>query len=192
MTGTPPSSPRVALAERVAELNDMVLFGELDDDEAARMADAIGALVADVPDRPAWWHADAPELAYRTRSPFSGEENPRSPGLRIERLPGTEASMRGRIELDKAFAGPPSAVHGGVLAGLLDELVGAVAGAMASDRVVVTARLTVKYRKPTPLRTPLILEAWPERRSTRRLVIGAECRAGAVRTATAEALMVIA
>ena len=35
---------------------------------------------------------------------------------------GDESTVVGEVTLDKAFAGPPGAVHGGVLAGLFDEV----------------------------------------------------------------------
>jgi acyl-coenzyme A thioesterase PaaI-like protein len=95
------------------------------------------------------------------------------------------------VTLDKAFAGPPGAVHGGVLAGLFDEVVGAAAGAAAPGRVAVTGKLTVRYRTPTPLRTPLRIEATVTRRSSRLLPVTATCTAEGATTATAEALMVL-
>ena len=52
-----------------------------------------------------------------------------------------------------AYEGPPGCVHGGVIAALFDELLG-VAN-ITSGVGAMTGTLTIKYRSPTPLHTPL-------------------------------------
>jgi hypothetical protein len=65
--------------------------------------------------------------------------------------------VRGRVTYGYAYEGPPTCVHGGVIAELFDELLGmsnilAGAGAM-------TGTLKIRYRRPTPLLAPLELAA---------------------------------
>lgn len=66
----------------------------------------------------------------------------------------------GRVEADWTvtdhFQGFPGIVHGGILASVLDEAATrTVFGADGSTRMVVTASLEVRYRKPVPLNHPL-------------------------------------
>ncbi|MHB0987759.1 MAG: PaaI family thioesterase [Bellilinea sp.] len=66
----------------------------------------------------------------------------------------------GRVEaiwmVSEQFQGFPGIAHGGILASVLDEAATrTVLGANGSRRIVVTASLEVRYRKPVPLNTPL-------------------------------------
>lgn len=53
------------------------------------------------------------------------------------------------LELGAAYEGPPTLVHGGVSALILDQLLGEAAAVGGSPGM--TGRLTVHYRRPTPL-----------------------------------------
>jgi acyl-CoA thioesterase FadM len=76
-------------------------------------------------------------------------------------------------------------VHGGLVAGALDEAVGLLATWYAFP--TVTARIFVRYRHPVPINTELMLRAWLEDARGRRLHVNgsitdgeevfAECRA---------------
>ena len=68
-----------------------------------------------------------------------------------------DGELRGTAFFDYQYEGPPTCVHGGVIAMVFDEMLGA-ANIMAGSPAM-TGTLTIKYRKPTPLRTPLRLEA---------------------------------
>ena len=66
----------------------------------------------------------------------------------------------GRVEanwmVSEQFQGFPGIAHGGILASVLDEAATrTVLGANGSRRIVVTASLEVRYRKPVPLNTLL-------------------------------------
>jgi len=66
----------------------------------------------------------------------------------------------GRVEtkwvVPEQFQGFPGIAHGGVLASVLDEAATrTILGANGSRRIVVTASLEVRYRKPVPLNAPL-------------------------------------
>ena len=54
----------------------------------------------------------------------------------------------------------------------------------------MTGRLSVRYLRPTPLKTELQLEAWLDRVEGRKTVVAAEMRNGDVVTATCEALFI--
>ncbi len=99
--------------------------------------------------------------------------------------------VRARLEIPEPFNGYPGTAHGGVLSALLDEA--AVRTALLEggfDDLLVTARLEVTFRRPTPTRTPIVVAARIAKRVGTRVVAEAEIRLddGTV-TARAEALL---
>lgn len=189
------TSLRSRLAHGLAALGDRVATTELSDEQLESLCDAVTELAAGaVGVRRAPWWEQGPDFgaAYRKRSPFIGAENPRSFGMSILDTSTVERSgAQGNVTLSHLFAGPPGAVHGGVLAGLFDEVLGSLARHMDPDGIVVTATLSTRFRKPTPVETPLVIDAWISRRGARRMRAEATCVADGVVTATAEALMVL-
>ncbi|WP_346764574.1 PaaI family thioesterase [Rhodococcus sp. HNM0569] len=106
----------------------------------------------------------APEVADRlvdmwrgegvTRhDPVTGPENAVAPPLVLEGL--ADGTVRGTVTLTLAYQGPPGCVHGGVSALLLDHTLG-VANAWAG-RAGMTAQLSTRYHRPTPLFEPLVV-----------------------------------
>jgi hypothetical protein len=97
-------------------------------------------------------------------SPVVGPLNPIAPplvfGFDGERLRGTGA-------LPAAFVGPPGTVHGGVVAMVLDELLGTVNACLGLG--AFTGTLTIRYERPTPIATELELESWVERAEGRKV-----------------------
>ena len=76
------------------------------------------------------------------------------PGFFISRK-SAEEGVASPIVVPRVYEGPPGAVHGGIVAAYLDEvLAGAVA--RATGKVSVTGELTVRYVKPVPSETPLL------------------------------------
>jgi uncharacterized protein (TIGR00369 family) len=99
--------------------------------------------------------------------------------------------VRATVIVPEAMNGYPGTVHGGILGALLDEA--AVRTALLDggfDDLMVTARLTVSYKRPTPTETPLTVVARLEKRSGARATATAEIRLpdGTV-SAVAEALL---
>ena len=92
-------------------------------------------------------------------SPMIGFANPISPPVEVWAVHGEDGQreIRGRVTFDYPFEGPPTCVHGGVIAELFDELLG------LSNILVgvgaMTGTLTIRYRRPTPLLAPLELAA---------------------------------
>ena len=79
-------------------------------------------------------------------------------------------------------------MHGGVIAMVFDEMLGA-ANIMAGSPGM-TGTLTIKYRKPTPLRTPLRLEARFVGRDGRKIRTYGAMYHGDVLTAEAEGIFI--
>jgi acyl-coenzyme A thioesterase PaaI-like protein len=88
-------------------------------------------------------------------SPVIGFANPVAPPVKVEVADG--GGLEGTAFFDYQYEGPPTCVHGGVIAMVFDELLGAAN--IAAGCPGMTGTLTIRYRKPTPLRTELRLEA---------------------------------
>jgi len=126
---------------------------------------------------------------YLPRSPIVGEASPLSP-----RLDWEVADEDGRVVVvghgtfGAAYEGPPSFVHGGWIACAFDEMLG-IAN-IASGHPGMTARLTVHYRRPTPLFRELLFRAWVDRVEGRRIMSQAEVWDGDTMTAEADGIFV--
>lgn len=86
-----------------------------------------------------------------------GLRNAIAPPLRIGIEDGRAVS---EFHLGAAYEGPPGLVHGGIVALVLDQLLGQAAG--AGGRPGMTGTLTITYRQGTPL-GDLRAEAWIDR-----------------------------
>lgn len=91
-------------------------------------------------------------------SPLTGYANPIAPPVNVWAVPGQDdrLEIRGRVTFGYQYEGPPTCVHGGAIASLFDELLGM--SNIAGGKAGMTGTLSVRYRKPTPLMTPLDLE----------------------------------
>jgi acyl-coenzyme A thioesterase PaaI-like protein len=124
-------------------------------------------------------------------SPLAGILNPIAPPVRLVVVDGEasgNAEIRGTVWFDYPYEGPPNCVHGGVIAATFDEILGAaniVAGSPG-----MTGTLSVRYRKPTPLRVELRLEARFLDRSGRKIRTWAGMYHGDVLTAEADGLFI--
>jgi acyl-coenzyme A thioesterase PaaI-like protein len=92
-------------------------------------------------------------------SPIIGFANPIAPPVQVWLGENEEGQLEihGRVTFDYQYEGPPTCVHGGVIAELFDELMGAAN--VIAEKPSMTGTLTVRYRKHTPLLTPLDLVA---------------------------------
>jgi len=191
---TTPSSAE--LAAEIRALAELLHEFEADPDSRASAFDNLrkaAKTLAGGQRRLRWYeqpaHSDTGKIRNRDLSPFSGELNVMAPPMNLttgENDRG-EPVLIGRVNLGRLREGPPHTVHGGVVAGLFDEILGAgqrLAGGMGG----VTGRLVVRYRRPTPLFDDLEFRAWVHDERSRRLVMRADCRVGAAVTAEAEAV----
>lgn len=139
----------------------------------------------------------APELAERmidmwagegvTRhDPVTGPENAVAPPLVLAAEP--DGSVAGTVNLGISYQGPPGCVHGGISALLLDHTLG-VANAHAGTSGM-TGTLTVRYEKPVPLHTDLVVRGWQDRVEGRKIWSGGSITADGVVLVQAEALFI--
>ncbi|MDA8357900.1 MAG: hypothetical protein M0Z95_16780 [Actinomycetota bacterium] len=160
------SSPRNRLADHIRRLSALVVGRPLDDEALESAADVLGSLVEELeqaagpgkaprgqPD-----HQGHPQDFFPT-SPVIGYANPLAPPVDVwaVRTDAGALELRGRVQYGYPYEGPPTCVHGGVIAELFDELLGSVN--ILIGRAGMTGTLTVKYRRPTPLLAPLDLVA---------------------------------
>ena len=73
----------------------------------------------------------------------------------------------GTATFGTAYEGPPGCVHGAVIAAAFDQVLN-VANLM-SGTAGPTARLEMRYRRPTPLHTGLRFEGWVKQREKRKI-----------------------
>jgi acyl-coenzyme A thioesterase PaaI-like protein len=102
-------------------------------------------------------------------SPMIGFANPISPPVEVWAVHGEngQRELRGRVTFDYPYEGPPTCVHGGVIAELFDELLGL--SNILAGLGAMTGTLTVRYRRPTPLLAPLELAARHTRSEGRKV-----------------------
>ena len=187
---------RIRLAAATRHLVDAVLTTEDASDQALdaaaeaterALADLLG-LAVDTTARPAGERSryERRQEDYLPRSPLVGSISPVAPPLAYE---FHDDHVVAHGSFGAAYEGPPGYVHGGWVALAFDEALG-MANAL-SGHPGMTARLTVRYRKPTPLRTRLDLHARTERVDGRRITTVATLRSGDTVTAEAEGLFVV-
>lgn len=146
----------------VRDLVDAAIRTTVDDDEIRQVHSELEGLVARL-------RRSQLDGSYGVRFDSSGRGRPWGNsvvGLRNAIAPPLDVQREstGRVQcefhLGAAYEGPPSLVHGGVSALILDQMLGEAAG--AGGRPGMTATLTLHYRRPTPL-GHLRAEAWIER-----------------------------
>src|SRR6059058_5992095 len=76
------------------------------------------------------------------------------------------------FRLSKRYTGPPGHCHGGIIATILDDAMSKLN--KLRDQPAATARMTVDYLKPVPLREPLCVESREISKRGRRLTRIAE------------------
>ena len=133
---------------------------------------------------PKWWQPEtgSGELrssTYRNRSLYQGPYHLFSPDLdwKEHSGPNGEEGFKFHVTLSDLYEGPPQAVHGGYIAGLFDELLGAVQS-LSKTGTGYTAKLEIKYRSLTPIDEELIFAGWILESSGRRITVRGQCSHG--------------
>lgn len=124
---------------------------------------------------------------FRDRSPLVGLANPLAAPLTLE-PDEDEHVIRGEVNFGRAFEGAPGCVHGGFVAAIFDEALGMACS--FSGRPGMTGSITIDYRKPTPIHTPLRLEARMDRVDGRKIYNSGELYAGELMVAESKGLFI--
>jgi Thioesterase superfamily len=193
-----PLGPRHRLANAVRATIEATVSAELDDRVVVEVAEALEALNrrlddASGPDKRPRGQPDTASEAqeFFPTSPVIGLANPLAPPVRIRVVDGVDGgyrSIEGWANFGYPYEGPPTCVHGGVIAETFDEVLGAAN--LVADNPGMTGTLTVRYRKPTPLRTDLRIEARCVRTEGRKIFSWAGLYHGETLTAEAEGVFI--
>jgi acyl-coenzyme A thioesterase PaaI-like protein len=97
-----------------------------------------------------------------------GMRNPFAAMRDEARIVWNDNGASAEFHLNALYEGPPGLVHGGVSALILDQLLGEAAA--AGGGAGMTGRLTLHYRRPTPL-GDLSMEAWVEKRDGIKTIV---------------------
>jgi uncharacterized protein (TIGR00369 family) len=103
-----------------------------------------------------------------------GVENPY--GLHLQFFDDGEDRVLAEYTVEERFQGYPGTVHGGIIASMLDEVLGRTLMAGDPNHFFVSAKLTVRYRKSVPIGQPLRLTGKLVRERGRTAVAQAELR----------------
>ncbi len=131
---------------------------------------------------------DPERLAFFDHSPLIGLANPLSPPLSMRHDPDNADQILGHVTFGPAYEGPPGFVHGGYVAAIFDELLGATQSLSGTQGM--TAHLDVDYKSPTPMGERLEMRGWLKSRDGRKIWASAELRHGDRICVTAQALFV--
>lgn len=179
----------VRLADELRRIIDRLVLVRPDAADLRRAADAAQAF-GDLLDglRPRGADGEVSEAGLRPtdhlrHSALSGSSNPIAPPVRM--WTAEDGSTEGEVRFGAAYEGPPGHVHGGLLAAMFDELLGRSQGSAG-----FTGRLTVTYRRPTPLHRDLTLRGWYEREEGRKRWIKGTCHLDGVLLCEAEGLFI--
>jgi acyl-coenzyme A thioesterase PaaI-like protein len=96
--------------------------------------------------------------------------------------------MSGHGTLLAPYTGPPGTVHGGVVAMVLDELLGAVNACLGLG--AYTGTLTIRYERPTPIGRELAFDASVDRTEGRKVFTVGTISADGEVTARAEGVFI--
>jgi acyl-coenzyme A thioesterase PaaI-like protein len=129
---------------------------------------------------------DGPNLQAMADRAVAGPANPTSVDI-TSRIVGDGAEAD--VVFGPAFEGAPGRVHGGMVAAVFDDLLGA--GMAQARSIGFTGRLTVHYRAPVPIETAIRFRIWVGAREGRKLHIHGDARLGDRVLASADALMIL-
>ncbi len=118
-------------------------------------------------------------------SPLLGIANPVAPPMSITEEDGVVVAS---VRFGQAYEGPPNCVHGGFIAAIFDEVLGAAQS--LSGAPGMTGTLKIRYESPTPLRTDLRLEGRLVGVERRKIFTEGVCYAGEQVTARAEGIFI--
>ena len=161
----PPGPELRRLADAMRAVTDQAVRTAAPPDVLADVAAAVERAAAILEPHTARWAPSVPAAPAQTLdphvyfpfSPMIGWYSPLSGPIDCVLEDG---GIVGTGTLGAAYEGPPGCVHGGIIAGIFDEMLGianitAGAGAM-------TGTLTIVYRSPTPLYTELVFRSKTE------------------------------
>lgn len=179
-----------ALTQATRELIAATMSSEVDHDEIEAVTAEIEALtqrlLKQANPRPLGIQVGEDGSVRNHGNAVVGLRNPMAPPLHIDRYPDGKALSS--FHLGPLYEGPPGLVHGGVSALILDQLLGEAAAAGGAPGM--TGRLTLTYRRPTPL-GELSAEAWIDHVDGYKTTVKGHLLADGQPTVEAEGLFIL-
>ncbi|MCU1392083.1 MAG: hypothetical protein JWM34_511 [Ilumatobacteraceae bacterium] len=193
-----PSPARAALGAAVRRLAHDVVGHQPDDellDELTATLNAYSERIVPAPSRSRensgfheHWENHVgegePVESYEYR-PFSGAASPWSVDPDIRR---DGEGVAAALTFGSAHEGAPGRCHGGIVAGLFDDVLGSVLSVTGDGGF--TGELTVRYLIGVPLHLELTMRCWVDRREGRKLFLLGELVRGDTVFATAKAVFI--
>lgn len=130
-------------------------------------------------------HSSTDPQIFFPYSPVVGPLSPLAPPVALE-FDGER--MHGTVWLDAQFNGPPGMVHGGIIALIFDEILGATN--VCHGLGGFTGTLSVRYERPTPIESDLVLDSWIDRTEGRKVFTAGTITHDGVVTARAEGIFI--
>jgi hypothetical protein len=196
--------PARRLADEIRRVIESLQRTDLGPDECDAYADSIARVADDLatkPHRDSWHHntevglevvftpSNERRWANDERAPYLGTLNPAAPPMTIAVVETDQGPrLRGDVTLSATYEGAPLTAHGGVVAGLMDDMLGNAQ--RVAEVAGYTGTLKVIFRAPTPTYTPLQLEAWVERIDGRKIFLLGTLHAGETLCAEAEGIYI--
>jgi len=180
------------LADSVRGVIDATVRTGVDVDVLARAAAQLDAVAAELgaverpmPGPP---DLDAIRAAPHRFFAFDPEIGPANP-LASQIVMSIEGRLViGEVTLGRPYQGPPGQVHGGVIAGIYDQVLG-LANFVAGNPGF-TGTLSIRYNAPTPLNQPLRFEAEQDRTEGRKVFTSGRCFHGDTVVSQAEGIFI--
>lgn len=151
------------LAVAVRALADATVRTRVDVPDLAAVAEQVESLsarlLAQAQEEPLGLETDSAGRLRDHGNAMAGMRNPIAPPLEV--TGDGEGRTHCTFTLGAGYEGPPGCVHGGIIAAVLDQVVGAVPARLGLPGM--TAYLTTTYRRPTPLGRQLTARGWVER-----------------------------
>jgi len=189
----PPGPELRRLADAVRRVTDQLVRTHAPPSVLAEAAASVEqAAVRLEPASPAWGPSlpaaplsDLDPHVYFPFSPMVGWYSPLAPPLECELRDG---GIVAHATLGAAYEGPPGCVHGGIIAGLFDEVLG-IANITAGVGAM-TGTLSIVYRSPTPLYAELTMAGRTDRIEGRKVFTRGTLHAGERLCAEAEGVFI--
>jgi acyl-coenzyme A thioesterase PaaI-like protein len=168
----PPGPELRRLADAMRGVTDRMVRTHADPAALAEAAATVERAIAILEPSTPPWQTSVPAMPLTDTdphdffpfSPMIGWYSPLAPPITCE---FHEGAVRAHGTLGAAYEGPPGCVHGGIIAGIFDEMLG-VAN-IAAGVGAMTGTLTIVYRSPTPLYAELRFAAHTEKIDGRKV-----------------------
>lgn len=170
-----PSPERHRLAQATREFLDAVVRTGADPATLAEVAASIDDATARLARQTFKRTIDiTPDSYRREMSLVNGASHPFAPLLEMRE---TDAGYEATTVLGAAYEGPPGLVHGGAVSLIFDYVMAWATTRVGEPGPSMTGTISLSYRRPTPLGTPLTITAWIDRVVGRKVHIAATMRA---------------